>query len=204
MGPASGLLEVLRRSQAAGLLGPGPIERHVEHAGAFIDATPPPHRFLDLGSGGGVPGLVLAIDWPEALGTLVDAQARRVRFLSVAIDELDLGDRVAALHARAEDLANTPEHRGRYDVVTARSFGPPGRTAECGAGFLREGGLLVVAEPPGAPAERWPTTGLESVGLVDRGCVTRSGSTVRVLESLTGPRDGVPRRAAAVLKRPRF
>ena len=103
----SALLAVLRRSQAAGYLGPGPVEEHVEHA-ALVAAVERPSSYLDLGSGGGVPGLVLATARSEATGILIDAQARRVRFLVEALAELDVDDRVRALHARAEDAARDP------------------------------------------------------------------------------------------------
>jgi 16S rRNA (guanine527-N7)-methyltransferase len=196
------LVEALRRSQDQGFLGPGPVEAHLDHAAAFVAATPPPAAFLDLGSGGGVPGLVLALTWSDAVGVLVDAQARRVRFLAEALDALGVGGRVAAVHGRAEDLARDPAHRGRYDVVTARSFGPPARTAECGAGFLRAGGCLVVAEPPGAPAERWPSSGLAGLGLGDDGVVTAAGGSVRRLVSTDGPLPPVPRRTPAMRRRP--
>lgn len=198
------LLRVLEAAQAAGFLGPGPVARHVELAAAFAAAVTAPDRALDLGSGGGVPGLPLALTWDVAAMTLVEAQLRRVRFLEQAIDRLRIGDRVMAVHARAEDLARDPQHRAVYDVVTARSFGAPGRTAECGAGFLRPGGVLVVAEPPDLQPARWPASGLEALGLVDGGVLRVGGGAVRRLLSPAGPPPSVPRRAAALQRTPRF
>jgi 16S rRNA (guanine527-N7)-methyltransferase len=200
----SALLAVLRRSQDAGFLGPGPVETHVEHAAAFVAAVGPPSTYLDLGSGGGVPGLVLALAWPGATGVLLDAQARRVRFLVEALADLGIAERVRAVHGRAEELARDPGHRGSYDVVTARSFGPPGATAECGRGFLHPGGALLVAEPPGAP-ERWPAAGVSILDLADEGIVQDGGGSVRVLRAGRGaPPDSIPRRAAAIRRRPAF
>jgi 16S rRNA (guanine527-N7)-methyltransferase len=200
----SALLAVLARSQDAGFLGPGPVEAHVEHAAAFVGAVDAPSSYLDLGSGGGVPGLVLALAWPAATGVLLDAQARRVRFLESAIADLDLTSRLRAVHGRAEDLARDRRHRAAYDVVTARSFGPPAITAECGRGFLVAGGLLLVAEPPDDP-ERWPAAGLRSLDLEDSGAVTAGGATVRRLRAVSQtPPAQVPRRAAAVRRRPAF
>jgi 16S rRNA (guanine527-N7)-methyltransferase len=200
----SALLAVLRRSQAAGYLGPGPVEEHVEHAAAFVAAVEHPSSYLDLGSGGGVPGLVLATAWSEATGILIDAQARRVRLLVEALAELDVDDRVRALHARAEDAARDPALRGHFDVVTARSFGPPGVTAECGRGFLRAGGALLVAEPPDGP-ERWPAAGVSILDLADEGIVRAGSGRVRRLRAGRGaPPDSIPRRAAAIRRRPAF
>jgi 16S rRNA (guanine527-N7)-methyltransferase len=164
----------------------------------------PPRRFLDLGSGGGVPGLILALEaWPSASALLLDAQARRVAFLTGAIEDLGLADRVAAVQARAEELAREAPHRGAYDVVTARSFGPPAITAECAAGFVEASGTILVAEPPDQP-ERWPADGLAQLGLVDDGPVVSEHGTVRRLRSVAGPQPGVPRRSPAMTRAPRF
>ncbi len=50
--------------------------------------------------------------------------------------------------ARAEEAARWPEFDGQFDLVTARSFGPPAVTAECAVRFLKPGGVLIVSEPP--------------------------------------------------------
>jgi 16S rRNA (guanine527-N7)-methyltransferase len=200
----NGLLRVLEASQAAGFLGPGPVARHVEHATAYAAAVAPPERVCDLGSGGGVPALPLALTWDLARFTLVDAQLRRVRFLRGAVDELALGDRVEVVHARAEDLARSLEHRAQYDLVTARSFGPPARTAECAVGFLHADGVVLVAEPPAGGADRWPAAGLAPLGLVDDGLVQGTAGAVRRLRCPAGPPAAIPRRAAAIQRNPRF
>lgn len=198
------LLQVLHASQAQGFLGPGPVLRHVEHAATFAAAVPAPARAIDLGSGGGVPGLPLALTWDDAHVTLLDAQLRRVRFLRSAVEDLGIADRVEVRHGRAEDLARDPGDRGCYDVVTARSFGPPARTAECGAGFLRAGGVLLVAEPPERDPARWPADGLATLGLRDDGDVVGPGGAVKRLVATGEPLDAVPRRSAAMERAPRF
>ena len=198
------LLEVLAASKQHGFLGPGAVEDHLEHAQAFVVATPPPGRFLDLGSGGGVPGLVLAATWTSSAGTLLDAQLRRVRFLTEVVEAMGMDDRVRVVHGRAEDLARDPAHRGVYDVVTARSFGPPALTAECAAGFLVEAGAVVVAEPPTLDAARWPAAGLATLGLIDAGVVEGPASAVRLLRSTGSPLATVPRRTAAMRRTPAY
>lgn len=199
------LVEVLERSRALGFLGPGPIEHHVGHAEAFVTAAgDEPEHFLDLGSGGGVPGLVLATRWSRARGRLVDGQLRRVRFLEEALVELGLDDRIVAVHGRAEELAHHLDLRGRFDVVTARSFAPPAITAECGAGFLRPGGCLLVAEPPTGGDDRWPADALAGLGLVDEGNAGTPEAAVRRLRATGTVPAGVPRRPAAIRRRPAF
>lgn len=204
VGPGD-LAAVLERARTLGFLGPGPVGRHIEQADAFVAAVgPPPRRLLDLGSGGGVPGLVLAARWPTTEVVLVDTKHRRVAFLDAAVRELGWGDRVTVLPGRAEALARSPGHRHQFDVVTARSFGPPAVTAECGAPFLRIGGVLLVAEPPAGEADRWPPAGLAGLGLADRGVASTGGGTVRrlVAERLCDER--FPRRVGVPGKRPLF
>ncbi len=109
---------------------------------------------------------MLALLWQRSRWTLIDARARRAAFLREAVGELELTDRVEVLGQRAEDAGRNPQRRGEADLVVARSFGPPAVTAECAAPFLRAGGFLVVAEPPGGAPERWPAGPLALLGLV--------------------------------------
>lgn len=140
---------VLERSRRLGFLGPGSLRVQVDHALGFArGAAGPPDRFLDLGSGGGVPGLVLALWWPDSRAVLLDASARRCAFLGEAIDELGCGARVTVVRARAEEVGRRDGLREGFDLVVARGFGPPAVTAECAAPLLRVGGRLIVSEPP--------------------------------------------------------
>ena len=106
--------------------------------------APTPARWLDLGSGGGLPGLVLAQHWPDTPAVLLDASERRTAFLSEAVLELGWADRVHVVRARAEEAGSVHSgFRAGFDVVWARSFGSPPVTAECAAPFLKPG------RPPG-------------------------------------------------------
>jgi 16S rRNA (guanine527-N7)-methyltransferase len=179
---------VLERSRSLGFLGPGSLRVQVEHALGFTagpvgaDDRAVTDRVLDLGSGGGVPGLVLALAWPDAEMVLLDASARRTTFLAEAVAELGVAERVRVVRSRAEPAGHDPMLRGCFDVVVARGFGPPPVTAECGAPFLVVGGRLLVSDPPAegpepgaaatppspAPvvADRWPADGVAGLGLV--------------------------------------
>lgn len=203
-----GALEhVLAESQRRGFLGPGQVMFHVEHAQVFLDAldAPPPESFLDLGSGGGVPGLVLARRWTAAQVVLLDAMTKRCRFLEWAIEELDLGDRATVVCGRAEELARREDLRGRFHVVVTRSFGPPSVTAECAAGFVQSpGGRLLVSEPPAPDPARWSAEGLGLLGLSIGARVERGGATVQILASTTALDERYPRRTGIPEKRPLF
>jgi 16S rRNA (guanine527-N7)-methyltransferase len=184
-----------------GFLGPGPVDRHVAHGRALLAGLPERGRILDLGAGGGIPGLVLATGRPDLEMTLLDARHRACRFLREAVAALDAGERVVVVEARAEEAARRPDLRETYDAVVARSFGAPPVTAECAVGFLRPGGRLVVSEPPDLDAGRWPDDALETVGF---GPVTRAGGpdgSFVTIEKLRGD-DRWPRRVGIPAKRP--
>ncbi|MGH9139046.1 MAG: RsmG family class I SAM-dependent methyltransferase [Acidimicrobiales bacterium] len=200
------LVGVLEVARTRGFLGPGPVERHIAHGRAFVAAVAPPARFLDLGSGGGIPGLLCALAWETATGVLLDAQQRRTTFLDWAAVELGVSDRIETVTARSEAAARQPALRGAFDVVTARSFARPAVTAECGAPFLRVGGTLLVSEPPAPSPDRWPIDGLGQLGLVDDGIVRVDDGTgrVRVLRSVAPCPDRWPRRDGVPAKRPLF
>ena len=179
MGPAGPtLVEVLEEARARGFLGPGAVTDHLDHARAFLDATPPPNRALDLGSGAGIPGLALALAWGGSKWALVEANGRRARFLVEAAARLGLEERVEVWTERAEVLGREPERRAGRDLAVARSFGPPAVTAECAAPFLSLGGSLAVSEPPEGGAHRWPEEGLAQLGLRAVGVV---GGNARVM-----------------------
>lgn len=165
------LNEVLERARRLGFLGDGPVDAHVEHARRLVRALSPdtPRCCADLGSGGGVPGLILAMAWPSSRWSLIDAMSRRTGPLAEAVSALDLGARVDVVTARVEDLGRRQEHRGVHDLVVARSFGSPAVTAECAAPLVAGGGVVAVSEPPEVDARRWPASALAELGLVDEG-----------------------------------
>lgn len=154
---------------------------------------------MDIGSGGGVPGLALALLYPTVMWTLLDAMAKRCAFLREAVAELELSS-VSVLEGRAEELGRLPHFRGSFDVVTARSFGAPAVLVECASPFLRVGGHIVVSEPPDS-GDRWPDVGLSLVGLSK---VTPPWPSIAVLRQSSLCGDAYPRRAGLPAKRPLF
>ena len=206
------LVRVLERGRDRGLLGPGPVEAHIEHALVFAppigsllkQAGEDGRAVVDLGTGGGVPGLVLALAFPASRWLLVDGRRRSTVFVEEAVRELGIDDRVAVETARAEELGRDPTHRGRHPAVVSRGFGPPAATAECAAPMLEVGGRLVVSEPPGAVGERWRAEGLGHLGLDYDGLSRSDDGTVAVLVQVRPCPDRYPRRVGIPVKRPLF
>ncbi|MFN0091018.1 MAG: RsmG family class I SAM-dependent methyltransferase [Acidimicrobiales bacterium] len=206
-GAPARVLELLDEARRRRLLGPGDVGAQAAHAlsfaaalGSFAEARPV--RVIDLGSGGGLPGLVLAAAWPESRWTLVEAREQRVEFLQWSVAELGWTERVQVVHGRAEELARVPGQRAAYGLVTARSFGPPAVTAESAAPFLAVGGRLAVSEPPEG-GDRWPPEGLAQLGLV-RVEAGAAAHRIAVLEQSTLCPERFPRRPAVTRRRPLF
>lgn len=196
---ATSVVGVLEEARGLGFLGPGPVEPHIAHALGFAAAfSVPPGRFVDLGSGGGVPGLVLAELWPDSRAVLLDSMERRTGFLAAAIDALGWGERIEVVRDRAEVYGR--EHRSEFDAVVARGFAPPPVTAECAAPLLRVGGLLVVSEPP-EEAARWPAESVAELGLEGLGSV-QTEARYQVLRQITLCPEKYPRRVGVPGKRP--
>ncbi len=163
--PDDELVAALRVIQARGAIGM-PIADAVAHADRFVAQLPAgPASVVDLGSGGGLPGLVIAVRRPDLRVTLVERRHTRADLLRRAVQSLQLGDRVSVV---ADDVATVAGIAPRsFDIVTARSFAAPPVTARWAGELLRDGGLLLVSEPPVDDPERWPAALLEECGLAE-------------------------------------
>jgi len=199
--------ELLGEAQARHLLGPGDPAAHRQHAEAFGRVLQErgrlPARIVDLGSGAGLPGLPLAALSPESELVLVDRRTARTDWLRRAVGRLGWTDRVRVLAGEADELGRGV-WREWADVVVARAFGAPAVTAELARAFVRDGGVAVVSEPPGAREEgRWPERGLRALGW---GPVEHVGSEPAfVVLTASGPCPAaVPRRANHIQRRPAF
>jgi len=202
------LSRALEESRARGFLGPGAIEPHIVHALGFSAcwddvSTTPPSSFLDLGSGGGLPGLVLLEHW-GCRGVFVDSMEKRTNFLREVLAWPGAPLHGEVITGRAEQIAREPELDGSFDTVTARSFGPPAVVAECATRFLKVGGVLIVSEPPNDEDDsRWDNKGLRRLGLESRGRV-RHNAAYQVLAKVSSTPSEFPRAIGVPGKNPLF
>jgi 16S rRNA (guanine527-N7)-methyltransferase len=148
--------EILSEAQRIGALGPRPIDEVIEHARAFLAALPDgPLDVVDLGTGAGLPGLVIGEARPEIRLTLVDRRAKRTDALERAIHALGWTDRARVVCADVEKLAKDPTWQEAFDVVVSRGFGPHETTLRLSATLARPQGLVVLTEPPEGSPNRW-------------------------------------------------
>lgn len=172
--PDTDLIETLRDAQRFGFFGAGSVEDAAEHARQFVVAIEaggieagPVRRVCDLGSGGGLPGLVVAEAQPAAEVLLLDRRQKRTDFLLRAVSRLGWEHVVV----RCADVAELIDEvvRGEiapFDVVTARGFGPPEFTLRSAAAITHPAGRIVISEPP--VGDRWAPSLLAELGLVSR------------------------------------
>jgi 16S rRNA (guanine527-N7)-methyltransferase len=100
-------------------------------------------RFADLGSGGGFPGLPLALVLPADRAVLVESIGKKAHFLDVVVEAARVGGRVVVAATRAESLSRTDEYRERWPAVTARAVASLGELVELAFPLLSVGGVLV-------------------------------------------------------------
>ena len=140
------------------------MDEHIEHSLGFA-AVPSgvPSVAVDLGSGGGVPGLVLAAVWPQCQWTLVESSLPRAAFLELHSAHLGWSTRVKVLHTTAQQLAQDKDHQGKADLVTARSFTKFPDLIQTAAPLLRPNGHLVVSASPNPLP--WPANQLAAMSM---------------------------------------
>lgn len=199
--PPEEIVAYLRHAHELGFLGTPEPSAHLAVAARFNRALPHTvHRCLDLGSGAGVPGLLLALARPDTTWVLLDSHTRRMAFVERYCEQFGVQQRVTAVCTRAEIAARDCAFRGQFDAVTARGFGVPAVTAECAAGFLKDEGLLLVSDPEETPL-RWVNESLAQLGMRYEQSAEPYLASLR--QSFSCP-DRFPRRQGIPKKRPLF
>ena len=156
-GPAMAAAERYARLLAGpavsrGLIGPREVprlwERHLLNSAAVAELVPHPCSLVDLGSGAGLPGIVLALLLPDVAVTLLEPMLRRVTFLEECVHALGLQN-AQVRRGRAEELAGQLS----ADVVTARAVAPLDRLAPLALGLVRPGGTVLAIKGANARQE---------------------------------------------------
>jgi 16S rRNA (guanine527-N7)-methyltransferase len=150
-----------------GLLGPHEVpriwHRHILNCAVVAELLPPGREVIDVGSGAGLPGIVLAILRPDLRVTLVEPLLRRSDWLSGVVSDLGL-ENVTVIRDRAESLRG----RLRGDVVTARAVAPLVRLAEWCVPLAKPGGEVLAIKGESAGSELVAARGeLERQGVTD-------------------------------------
>jgi 16S rRNA (guanine527-N7)-methyltransferase len=135
-----------------GLIGPREParlwDRHLMNCAAVAELIPQACSVIDLGSGAGLPGVVIAMLRPDATIILLEPMARRVAFLAECVRVLGLGNTLVR-RGRAEEVAG----QLAADVVIARAVAPLERLAGLALGLTRPGGLVLAIKGAGAAEE---------------------------------------------------
>lgn len=135
-----------------GLIGPREVprlwERHLVNCALITDLVPEGSSVCDVGSGAGLPGIVMAVRRPDLAVTLVEPLLRRTTFLDEAVASLDL-ENVEVVRSRAEALHGIRT----FDVVTSRAVAPMTRLSEWSLPLVRTGGLFLAMKGSSVQAE---------------------------------------------------
>ena len=146
-----------------GLIGPREVprlwDRHLVNCALVTDLVPPSASVCDIGSGAGLPGLVMAIRRPDLSVTLVEPLLRRTAFLDEAVARLGLHN-VDVVRARAEALHGERE----FDVVTSRAVAPLDRLSGWSLPLVRSGGAFLAMKGSSVQAELDSATQAISAG----------------------------------------
>jgi 16S rRNA (guanine527-N7)-methyltransferase len=163
-----------------GLLGPREVprlwERHLLNCAVVAELLPDGAAVVDVGSGAGLPGIVLALLRPATRITLLEPMLRRTIFLEECVARLDL-PQVTVRRGRAEDLAG----QIGADVAISRAVAPLDRLIPLSVGVIRGGGTVLAIKGRDAATE------LEQAGPVLRGLGVRSADVVRAGQGIVEP-----------------
>jgi len=171
----------------------------------LVDHLAGVESLVDVGSGGGLPGLPLKIALPQLAVTLVEADGRKAAFLIDACARLGLGD-VSVVARRAEDAAHEPALRESFDVAVARALAPMPVLVELCLPFVRVGGRLLAqktqAVDVSAAGRAIQTLGGAPPRVVAAATRARDAGVIVVVEKVAPTPGAYPRRSGVPSRRP--
>ncbi len=191
------------RASEIGLLNSSQIDTQIAHSYNFLKLMPvSSKKILDLGTGIGIPGIVVASMLTSASVFLLDANQKKINFVLSVKKDLSLSN-LEVLIGRAEELGRKQDLRESFDCVLTRGFGSPGVTVECAAPFLVVGGDLIISAPPSPSLDIWSHSSLKSLGLSFPE-IKRINYNFYHLKKIAPCLDSFPRRVGIPSKRPLF
>lgn len=144
--------QLTHQATLRGLIGPREVprlwERHILNCAVITELMPMGATVADVGSGAGLPGIVIAIRRPDLHVTLIEPLLRRTTFLDELVETMGLQN-VVVRRGRAEELHG----EATYDVVTSRAVAPMERLARWSLPLVREGGTFLAMKGSSAAAE---------------------------------------------------
>src|SRR5207302_6271274 len=183
----------------------GPAAELVEDSLVLLDHLGEAHTLVDVGSGGGLPGLPLRIARPDLKVTLIEADQAKAAFLVRACAELELSS-VEVVARRAEEAGRDPVYREAFDVAVARALAPMPVLAELCLPLVRVGGRLLAQkttdEDLSAAARAIELLGGGPLRIEPAPSKARSAGTVVVVAKVRPSPDAYPRRAGVPARRP--
>ena len=191
-------------SEWPGLVSGSP-EALIDDCLVLLDHLESAASLVDVGSGGGLPGLPLKIARPELAVTLVEADQAKAAFLVQACSRLRLAG-VQVVATRAEDAGHDARYRERFDVAVARALAPLPVLVELCLPFVRIGGRLL-AQKTDREEVRDAGRAIETLGgglpqVMAAPSIARSGGTVVVVPKVKATPDAYPRRAGVPARKP--
>lgn len=162
------LLAALEIIQARGAIGERSLADAVAHSDRFVELLPSSMgSVVDLGSGGGLPALVVAWRRPNLVVTMIERRATRADLLRRAAIALGMGERTRVLNVDVSVVAESDP--GSFDVVTSRSFGDVATTTRFVDRLLATNGIALISEPPSDRSDTWTLVLDAHPSLVDDG-----------------------------------
>lgn len=139
-------------------------------------SDPTPLSVIDIGTGGGFPGLPVAIARPDWQVTLLDSTRKKITFLQTLLAPLEL-DQVRTFCERAETVGQNPDHREQYDLALIRAVGPATVCAEYALPLVKVGGLAILYRG------QWQTEETEAL----RPSVAQLGGQIETIDAFKTP-----------------
>lgn len=179
-------------------------EKHFADSLLPLALIPANARVIDVGTGGGLPGIPLAIARPDISVTLMDATGKKVEFLRETVDALSINCDCA--WARAEEAARLPKYRARYDIAVTRGVAASSVLAELTVPFLKTGGASIMYKGASGAEElksaKSALTQLNCSGNITEYAVSWGARCAVVLEKRGQTPDIYPRSMAKIKKNP--